>query len=151
MVVLAASYASSASSLHSHECRSSTTLPSSSSNSMAAGKPRASNCCSPYSAAFTRRRRGLVVLGIRLCSLWIWRFLRWMWIDFARLSITTQEGSRMSTKNTRLVVAALVGALVFIVGLVTRGSGPIIWLSVIAGIAFLAYRDYTLKSDDRRR
>jgi len=74
-----------------------------------------------------------------------------MWIDFARLSITTQEGSRMSTKNARLVVAALVGALVFIVGLVTRGSGPIFWLSVIAGIAFLAYRDYTLKSGDRRR
>jgi len=74
-----------------------------------------------------------------------------MWIDFARLSITTQEGSRMSTKNTRLVVAALVGALVFIVGLVTRGSGPIFWLSVIAGIGFLAYRDYTLKSGDRRR
>jgi len=57
----------------------------------------------------------------------------------------------MSTKNARLVVAALVGALVFIVGLVTRGGGPIFWLSVIAGIGFLAYRDYTLKSGDRRR
>lgn len=49
----------------------------------------------------------------------------------------------MGDTMSRSVAAALVGTVILVIGL-TSGASPIFWLTVIAGIAFLAYRDFKL-------